>query len=51
MRLQANDSLEVYINQGRRPAFVLAVLDDMALIEYEMPRGTTTLRLMPTDGN
>ena len=51
MRLQTNDSLEVYINQGRRPAFVLAVLDDMALIEYEMPRGTTTLRLIPTDGN
>jgi hypothetical protein len=38
-----NDRLEVDVNQGVREAYVLAVLGDEALIEYEMPKGTTAL--------
>lgn len=37
------DHLEVYVNQGKRAAVVLAVVDNEALIEYEMPAGTTAL--------
>ena len=37
------DRLEVHVNQGVRQAYVLAVLGDEALIEYEMPKGTTAL--------
>jgi hypothetical protein len=37
------DKLEVHVNQGWREAYVLAVLGDEALIEYEMPRGTTAM--------
>jgi hypothetical protein len=37
------DKLEVHVNEGIRDAYVLAVLDDEALIEYEMPRGPTAL--------
>lgn len=40
------DALEVHVNQGWREAYVLAVLDDEALIEYEMPRGSTALWLV-----
>jgi len=32
------DKLEVQVNQGVREAYVLAVLVDEALVEYEMPR-------------
>lgn len=37
------DRLEVHVNQGVREAYVLAAIGDEALIEYEMPRGTTAL--------
>jgi hypothetical protein len=40
---QVRDQLELNVNQGKRKAFVLAVLGDEALIEYEMPAGTTAL--------
>jgi hypothetical protein len=35
------------VNQGTRPASIIAVLDDEALLEYEMPRGTTALWIIP----
>ena len=38
--------VKVYANQGMRDARVLAILDDQALIEYEMPNGTTALRVV-----
>ena len=43
--LEAGDEHEVYVNQGLRPAIVLAVSPDRgaALVEYEMPAGTTAL--------
>ncbi len=33
----------VEVNQGLRPAVILAVLGDEALLEYSMPRGSTAL--------
>lgn len=43
--LEAGDEHEVDVNQGLRPAIVLAVSPDRgaALVEYEMPAGTTAL--------
>jgi hypothetical protein len=38
-----NDSMEVWSNQALRAATVLAVDDDLILVEYEMPRGSTAL--------
>jgi hypothetical protein len=40
---EAGDMVRVYANQGYRPGTILAVLGDEALVEYEMPQGTTTL--------
>lgn len=37
------DVLEVNVNQGWRQAVILAVLGQEALLEYEMPAGTTAL--------
>ena len=34
------------INQGERDGYLLAVLDGVALYEYEMPRGSTALRMV-----
>lgn len=34
------------VNQGWRPADVLAVIGDEALAEYEMPNGTTALSII-----
>ncbi len=41
---QAGDQCSVFINQGYRAAMVLAVLHSRALLEYEMPEGSTALR-------
>jgi len=38
-----NDSIEVYSNQAMRDGWVLAVIGDEILIEYEMPAGTTAM--------
>lgn len=38
---------QIWVNQGWRQATVLAILDDEALIEYEMPNGSTSLRIVP----
>jgi hypothetical protein len=34
------------VNQGEREAEVLAVIGDQALIEYLMPNGTSSLRIV-----
>lgn len=38
---------QIWVNQGWRHATVLAILDDEALIEYEMPNGSSSLRIVP----
>ena len=38
---------QIWVNQGWRHAMVLAILEDEALIEYEMPNGSTSLRIVP----
>lgn len=47
--LTPGDYLTIYANQGQRNAVVLAVIDGQALLEYDMPKGTTALRIVPTD--
>lgn len=42
-------SLELNVNQGWRPAEILARLGTEFLVEYEMPGGTTALRVMALD--
>lgn len=42
---QPGTHLQVYANQGWREARVLAALGDERLVEYEMPKGTTALRI------
>jgi len=42
--LKAGDIMRVWVNQAERVGEVLAVLDDMALVEYSMPKGTSALR-------
>jgi len=40
------DTFDLWINQGNRPAVVLAAIGTKRLIEYEMPNKTTALRLV-----
>jgi hypothetical protein len=47
--LLPEESVEIYVNQNTREGYVLAVVKDEALIEYEMPNGTTALRIVPRD--
>ena len=47
--LEPNETVLVYVNQAEREGYVLAVLENEALIEYEMPKGTTALRIVPAD--
>lgn len=49
MTLKPFDELTIFANQGDRPAMVLAVLGDQALVEYQMPKGTTALRILASD--
>ncbi len=48
-QLKPNETIEVYANQGMREAMVLAVLGNEALVEYEMPKGSTALRVVPIE--
>lgn len=48
-RWKPNDHLRVDVNQGARDAYVLAVIGNEALIEYEMPAGTTALWVIKAD--
>jgi hypothetical protein len=45
-KLKIRECYQLFVNQGMREAICLAVLGDEALIEYEMPRGSTTLRVV-----
>jgi len=38
---------QLWVNQGWREAAVLAILDKEALLEYQMPNGSTSLRIVP----
>lgn len=48
-RLKPKQEVWIWVNQGRRPAKVLAVVGQQALLEYVMPRGSTALRLVDAD--
>ena len=50
-RLEAGDYLETYANQDYRPAFVLAVDGDKALIEYFMPMGMRCMWIVEKIGS
>lgn len=41
--IEAGNETQVFVNQGWRDAQVLAVLGNKALVEYEMPNGTTAM--------
>ena len=45
-KLYEGENLTIEVNQGAREASVLAVIGDEALIEYDMPRGSTALRVV-----
>lgn len=47
--LKPGDHLQILVNQGWRFADVLAVVGQDHLLEYEMPNGTTALRLQTLD--
>lgn len=44
--LKPGDVTSLEVNQGVRDAVVLAVIGQQALVEYTMPGGTSTLRLL-----
>lgn len=46
---EAGDQVSVTRNQGKREATVLAVIGDEVLIEYTMPKGTTSLNFTTHD--
>ena len=47
--LTPRETITVHVNQSDREGYVLAVIGSEALIEYEMPKGTTALRIVPID--
>jgi hypothetical protein len=49
--LKAGELLQVWVNQGLRDAIVLGVHEDKAIVEYEMPAGTTAMIVVPRDGS
>lgn len=42
-KVKVGQRSHVEVNQGLRPAVILAVIGDEALLEYTMPRGSTSL--------
>jgi hypothetical protein len=49
---EANDHVTVWANQADREGYVLAVIDDQALIEYEMPKsGMTAMWIISSDAS
>ena len=40
----------LWVNQGWRPAWILAELDNQALVEYKMPNQATALQILSTLG-
>lgn len=49
--LKANESFDLYVNQRDREAVVLAVIDNEAIAEYEMPNGRSYLTILKLDEN
>jgi len=49
MRLRVGDTLAIWVNQKERTGEILAVLDDLALVEYSMPKGTSGIRFYHAD--
>lgn len=47
--LKANKSFDLYVNQKDRDAVVLAVIDNEAIAEYEMPNGRSFLTILKLD--
>jgi len=43
---EAGDRIYIWVNQGERGAWVLGTLEDQIIVEYEMPSGTTALRIL-----
>lgn len=48
---EAGDSMYLYRNQSHRDGVILAVLGDRALVEYEMPNGTSALNYIDLCGH
>ncbi len=44
--LRPGYTFKLWVNHAERPAHVLAILGREALIEYNMPKGTTSLKLI-----
>ena len=45
--IDVGDTPYIWVNQGWRLSTVLATIGDEALLEYEMPNGSTALRIVP----
>src|SRR5512142_1522686 len=45
--LRVNQSFDIWVNQQWRETYVLATHGNQALLEYEMPNGTSALRVVP----
>jgi hypothetical protein len=45
-KLKPRSTFQIWVNQGHRDAFTLAVVGDEALIEYTMPKGSRALRIV-----
>lgn len=50
-QFEAGDDITVESNQANRDAYVLAVLGEQVLVEYEMPAGTSALVLFAAMGD
>ena len=46
---RSGNSLLITVNQGSRFAQVLGTIDNMMIVEYTMPAGTTALQIMHND--
>ena len=51
--IREGESIQIYVNQGMRDGIVLFVREDIgqALLEYEMPNGSSTLWIIDLYGN
>ena len=46
---QGGDAMTLFINQGERDALVLGTIDELMIVEYEMPNGTTALQILKNE--
>jgi hypothetical protein len=49
--MKPNDAIDMFVNQGWREGTVLAVRGREALVEYQMPKGTTSLTVIELNGD